>query len=182
MEEWRNIKGYEGLYQVSNYGRVKSLDRWETIGCNTKRFRKGRMLKLAKDKYGYLKVDISKNGKRKQYSIHRLVAQAFIDNPDNLPCINHKDENPSNNNVDNLEWCSYQYNTNYGTGIQRRADKMINGKCSKKVYQYTIDGNFVKVYPSGKEIQRQLGFAQSHINRCCLGKCKTAYGFIWKYA
>lgn len=170
MEEvWKNIEGYEG-YQVSNLGRVKSL-KWG----------KERIMKLKKHKYGYLVAGLFKKGKQNFYLVHRLVAQAFIPNPNGFSIINHKDENTSNNNVDNLEWCNQKYNTNYGTAQQRRTDKMINGKLSKTVYQYSLDGEFIKEWPSTQEVQRQLGYYNTYIGKCCLGKFKQAYGYIWKY-
>ena len=165
MEEWKDIDEYEGLYQVSNLGRVKSL-----------KFGKERILKPDTILNGYLRVQLWKNSKGIRYLVHRLVAQAFIDNPDKLPMINHKDENPSNNCVDNLEWCTHKYNINYGTCIQRMSEKI-----SKTVYQYTMDGEIVAEYPSTMEVERQLGYAQSHISQCCNGKRKTANGFIWRY-
>lgn len=161
MEEvWKNIEGYEGLYQVSNMGRVKSL-KWG----------KERILRPIDNK-GYLLVQLWKNKKGKFYLVHRLVSRAFIPNPDNLPFINHRDECKTNNFVDNLEYCDREYNVNYGTAIQRR---------SKTVYQYTLDGELVKEYPSTHDVERQLGYAQSHISKCCNGKRKTAYGYIWSY-
>ena len=113
MEEWRDIEGYEGLYQISNLGRVKSFPRPTTPGG---------ILKINKRKDGYCSVMLCKNGKTKRFSVHRLVAQAFIPNPNNLPIINHKDENPSKNIVDNLEWCDYEYNNNYGTLPKRLSE------------------------------------------------------------
>ena len=110
MEEWKAIAGYEGLYEVSNLGRIKSLSRIDSRGYK----RNEKILKLNKDSGGYLKVSLYKNGKPKQYNVHRLVAIAFIPNPDNLPEVNHKDENRINNYVDNLEWCNRKYNCNYG--------------------------------------------------------------------
>lgn len=164
MEEiWKNIEGFEGLYQISNYGNVKSL-----------KYGKERILKPRKDKDGYLRVGLYINGKGKDYTIHRLVALYFILNNDLFKTqINHKDENKENNNVNNLEWCDAVYNTNYGNR---------NKKISKEVNQYSLDGNFIRSFPSTKEIERQLGFANNNIGACCNGKRKTAYGFIWKYA
>lgn len=170
-EQWKPVVDYEGLYEVSNTGRVKSL--------NYNKTGKERLLKT--DKTGrYLRVMLgSKNG---HFLVHRLVAMAFIPNPNNLPFVNHKDENKFNNCVDNLEWCTAQYNRNYGTSIQRQIENQTNRKdCSKVILQYSIDGEFIREWPSGKEVQRQLGFAQTNISACCLGKYKQAYGYIWKY-
>ena len=110
MEIWKDITGYEELYQISNYGRVRSLDRYDSMG----RFKEGIMLKTYDNGNGYKKITLYKNGLCKTFSVHRLVAIAFIPNDNNLPQINHKDENPSNNHVDNLEWCTNEYNSNYG--------------------------------------------------------------------
>lgn len=176
VEVWRDIEDYVGSYQISNFGRVRSLERIENCRGRGKRLNKGRFLKQfnGKDKYKF--VSLCKYGKTKQCSVHRLVAQAFIPNPDNLPCINHKDENKSNNSVNNLEWCTIAYNNNYGTAIQRRVEKQ-----SKPVLQYTLNGEFVNEYPSVMETARQTGILQSNISMCCLGKRKTAKGFIWRY-
>ena len=129
-EEWRDIKGYEGYYQVSNLGRVRSVDRY--CACwSSVRFVKG-ALKNVRPHNGYLVVDLSLNGKSKTISVHRLVAQAFIPNTDNLPQVNHKDENKQNNCVDNLEWCTCEYNIKYGTRLQRQSntirEQFANGR------------------------------------------------------
>ena len=129
MEEiWIDIKGYEGLYQVSNLGRVKSLSKYAGNSL-----RKEKILKNYKDKDGYVKVILCKNNKTRFLSIHRLIAEAFIPNPDNLPQINHKDECKSNNSIDNLEWCSCKYNINYGNRtkkaiITRKHNKLSYGR------------------------------------------------------
>ena len=123
-EIWRPIEGYEGLYEVSSYGRVRSLDKYDSMN----RFLRGRILRLFTDGLGYLRAQLYSNSKRKSFLVHRLVAQAFILNPDNLPQVNHRDENPSNDNVDNLEWCDGKYNVNYGTRIDRIRDiRLKNG-------------------------------------------------------
>lgn len=159
MEVYKQIIGYEGLYEVSNLGNVKSLNYLHT----------GQEKLLSPGIYtnGYLYVVLSKNGEVKQYLIHRLVAQAFLPNPNNYPQVNHKDENKLNNNVENLEWCTAQYNNEYSK--------------TKQVGQYDLNGNLIATWKSTVEIQRQLGFDQSSISKCCLGKLKTAYGYIWKY-
>lgn len=169
MEEiWKDIEGYEGLYQVSNMGRVRSLRRNIILRqCITN---------------GYERIILYTNNIPKGYSVHRLVANAFIPNPDNLPQVNHKDENKTNNCVDNLEWCTQKYNINYGTGIARRIQLFnTNGKCYKPVLQYTLEGIFIKEWKSIIDVQRNLGFCQSHISKCCRGKQAYAYGYIWKY-
>lgn len=163
IEVWKDIKDYEG-YQVSNEGNVKSL--------GNDRTRKEKLLKPAKNKDGYLRVGLSKNNKRKFYFIHRLVAQAFSPNPDNLPEINHRDEDKTNNNVANLEWCDHRYNNNYGTRNERVAEKT-----SKQVLCVETG----VVYPSTHQVQRELGFAQSNISSACNGRYKTCGGFHWRY-
>lgn len=167
-EYWKPVVGYEGLYEVSNFGRVKSL-----------KFGKERILKQ-KIRGGYYSVGLSKNGIVKTYQVHRLVAEAFIDNTDNLPQVNHKDENKLNNSVDNLEWCDAQYNCNYGTRTERLSKSQINGKRSKIVIQYNLDGTFVREWPSTMECERN-GYKNTGISKCCNGKRKTAKGFIWAY-
>lgn len=162
-EIWKDISGYEG-YQVSDLGRVKSL--------NYRRTGKERVLVGCKDKDGYLRVDLCKDGREKKCKVHRLVAKAFIPNPEGLPQVNHKDECKTNNVLSNLEWCDAKYNVNYGTRT---------GRTSKTVYQYTLDGLLVKSYPSANEAKRRTGYNQGLISACCNGKLKHAYGFIWSY-
>ena len=134
---------------------------------------------------GYLSVTLSKNGKTKMFLVHRLVANAFIQNPLNLPVINHRDENPLNNHVDNLEFCTQKYNSNYGSCQKRRVAKLkgkfVNGPLAKQVLQFDEDGNLVKTWPSAHEVERQLGFTVSNICSCCRGKRESAYGFVWRY-
>ena len=185
QEEWKNIIDYEGLYQVSNLGRVKSL--------NYKHTGREKILKSSVDKIGYMYVGLCKNGKRKHYLVHRLVAEVFISNPNNLAQVNHKDENKHNNCVENLEWCDAKYNINYGTATERRRKTNTNHPSySKVVLQYDLNGNFIKEWPSTMEVQRQLGIRISHISECCKGGyfCKKrnkwvnvsqAYGFKWAY-
>ena len=174
---WKNIKGYEGLYQVSDKGEVRSL--------NYRNTGKVQVLKPDKNNRGYLQVTLCKNGKRKIFLIHRLVAMAFIPNPSNLPQINHKDENPLNNCVENLEFCDSRYNNNFGTRNQRIAEKrtgVFNTKTSKPVKQFDLQGNLINEYPSTHEVERKFGYNQGHISENCLGKLKTAYGYRWSYA
>ena len=161
MEEWKNIEGYEGKYQVSNEGRIKSL-------CNNKE----KILKPASYKNGYLYVKLYKNCEYKRFSIHRLVAAAFIPNQDNLPQVNHKDEDKTNNNVSNLEWCTAKYNSNYG-------NRNLKSSISRGKKVLCIETGII--YNSIKEAERQTGINQSHIVKACKGKYKTSGGFHWKY-
>ena len=167
MEEiWRDIKGYEGLYQVSNLGNVKSL-----------RYRnkhEEHLLNKGSSNGGYYSYTLSKNCKRKNCLIHRLVAETFIPNPNNLPCVNHIDEDKSNNKVDNLEWCSYKYNSNYGTCKTRSVLKRL-----KPVIQYTKEGEFIKEWRSISEAEKTIGI-RCGITLCLSGKNKTSGGFVWK--
>ena len=165
IEVWKDVFGYEGLYQVSNIGRVKSL-----------KYGKERILKPLKDGGGYIFVHLCKNGERKMYKIHRLVAFTFLTNPQNLSDVNHKDEDKTNNSVQNLEFCDKKYNCNFGTRNQRIAEKH-----SKPVLQFTKSGEFVREWKSGMDVQKNLGYTQTNISACCLGKYKSAYGFVWKY-
>ena len=167
-EIWKDIEGYENLYQVSNLGRVKALGNG---GSKNSKFSSERILKTCEIK-GYLRVTLSKDGKQKQYSVHRLVAQAFLQNPDNLPQVNHKDEDKTNNRVDNLEWCSAKYNNNYGTRIQR-----ITEKKSKQVLCVETG----KIYPSLRQAERELGISHNNISAACRGIQKTCGGFHWRY-
>ena len=167
-EIWKDIEGYEGLYQVSNMGRVKSLGNNKT--------RKEKILKSSKNNRGYLCVNLYKDGLVKNYLIHRLVASAFIDNPNNLPQVNHKDENPKNNYVDNLEYCDSKYNMNYGT----RTERVAKAK-SIPILQFTLDGEFIRKWDSIADVEKELGFNHSSINMCCKGKYKNAYGYRWCY-
>lgn len=174
-EYWKPVVGYEGLYMVSNWGRARSFDQWVKGKNGSIRFCKGRILKLSTNNQGYLLVTLYKNGKVKKFLVHRLVAEAFLPNPDNLPEVNHKDENKLNNVVSNLEWCNRTYNNNYGTRNEKVAKK-----CSKPVVQYTLDGKFVREWKSIQECGKN-GFHQGNISACCRGKRKTHKGFIWKY-
>jgi hypothetical protein len=159
QEVWENIKGYEKLYQISTLGRVKSLQ-------------KNKIMKIRRNKkYNYCDVLLRKNKKNKRFYIHRLVAEIFIYNPKNYPIINHKDEDKTNNRVDNLEWCTYKYNSNYRT---------INSKSKvRKVIQYDANGKFIKKWNNIKEIQEKLKIY--HISEVCNNKRKMAGNYIWKF-
>ena len=181
MEIWRDIKGYEGLYQVSNEGRVKSLERRVPNGRGYTRIVKECIMKQCLDSKGYSQVQLHNDTTKSTKKVHRLVAEAFIDNPDNLPEVNHKDECKTSNVVENLEWCDTKYNINYGTHNERVAKSLTNGVTSKPIIQYDLGGNFIQEYPSMHEAARCLGLKQGGISMCCRGIAKTAYGFVWKY-
>lgn len=163
-EEWKIIDEYPN-YMVSNLGRVKSL--------NYMKSGKEKILKCWVKKDGYIQIRLNKYGKGKKYYVHRLVAEAFIPNPNNLPEVNHKSEIKTQNNVENLEWCDRKYNMNYGT----------HPKKSKTVLQYDLEGNLIAEFPSLMEIKRQFGYNCGYICNCCNSKLQDnmAYGFKWRY-
>lgn len=205
VEEWRPVVGFEGLYEVSDWGRVKSFP---------KTTRKSEKI-IGRKRGDYYEVTLWKNKKEElRTGVHCLVAKAFIPNPNNYPIVNHKDENPSNNCVENLEWCTYPYNVTYGTAPARRREKMVGRKASeetkkkmsiarkgkkinqpinnaksKEVYQYTMDGELVKIWPSTMECKRN-GYNQGLVAECCRGgrwrkgkwlSTKSYKGYIWSY-
>ena len=188
IEIWKTAvyKGviYEGLYKVSNLGRILSLN-YQNTG-------KSKLLKPYDDTRGYLQVKLFKNRKSKNCSVHRLVATAFLDNPENLPEINHKDEDKTNNFVflnedgsvdkekSNLEWCEHKYNTNYGTRNERAAKAMTNGKLSKRVLQLSLSGELIREWPSTMECDRN-GFHFGNVAACCRGEKPQYKGFLWMY-
>lgn len=198
MEEWKNVVGYEQLYLISNYGRVKSI-------------RRNNIMKPRTDQNGYLRIGLRKNG-QKQYFVHRLVAEAFIPNPNNYSQVNHKDECKTNNHVENLEWCTAKYNSNYGTHIQRvikntdyskidykarhdhtdyakryintdykKIGQLTKERFSKRVVRFSLLGEKIDDFPSAREASRILGIDHKGIVNCCNGKYKTSNGFIWEY-
>jgi len=169
MDEWRDIEGWEGLYQVSNKGRVKSLPRKGSPKTN--------ILKDDEVRGGYRSVALCNNTFRKTVSVHRLVATAFIPNSNNLPEVNHIDEDKTNNNDWNLEWCTKLHNRNHGTMTERQRESMINGKLSKKVIQKTVDGEIVKIWASTAEAARH-GF--NNVSRSCNSHLLVK-GFKWEY-
>ena len=185
MEEvWKDVVGYEGFYQVSNMGNVRSVTRTVKCADGSVRTWTGRPIKPDTKKNGYMQVMLRKPGIAKQRLVHRVVAEAFVPNHDGLPCVNHKDEKKKNNQADNLEWCDVLYNNLYGDGHISRAN---NGRessirsCAKPVCQYTLDGEFVGEYFSAMEAGRVNSINQGGISECCNGKQKTAYGYVWRY-
>lgn len=181
-EEWRDIKDYEGKYQVSNYGRVRSLDREIVYKDGRKRFFKGIILKPLINKTGYYQISLLINKHENKCFIHRLVAFAFPE-----ICgewfegaeINHKDENPLNNIATNLEWCTSKYNINYG-GHNKRMQLSL----SKEIIQYSLDGCFLKKWESSEQAAKELNLSGSNIRKCCKinNRYKTVGGYIWRYS
>ena len=192
MEIWKDIKDYQGLYMVSNYGRVKSLK------DNHGNYRE-KILRLRTDKHGYKKVSLYKNGKPKTYKVHRLVASAFIENLNNYPYINHRDENSSNNHVSNLEWCTHEYNINYGTRNERASKARIGKhhteeskmkmskshkgkhytnetkmKMSKAKFKKVKCINTEEIFDCIKDAAEWCNGNKSHITDCCKGRLKTS--------
>lgn len=161
-EIWKNIKGYEGLYQVSNLGRVRSLKKIYIFHQN-------------KNSGGYIVITLTKNKIGKSYSVHRLVAQAFIPNPENKPQVNHIDGDKTNNNVSNLEWCTQSENQIhcYKNNLQTKG--------TKKVIQYDLNNNYIKTWNSLTEAGKELNINHSKISLVCNGKRKKAGGYIWRY-
>lgn len=167
-EVWRPVVGYEGLYEVSNTGKVDAL--------NYHHEKRRDRMKTRIDKQGYVVVRLYKNGKVRNYFVHRLVAIAFIQNNKNLPQVNHKDENKQNNCIENLEWCDCKYNVNYGTAKNRMAKK--NGI---PVIQLTLKGEIIAKYESISEAARALGIPDSSIWNVCHGGQKTTAHFKWRF-
>lgn len=196
MEEiWKDIDGYEGLYQVSNMGRVKSLGRYKIARNNSISFMSEIIKKTQISKKGYITVTLNNNKQRKTFKVHRLVAQAFLDNPDNLPQINHKDEDKTNNviwvnddgsidyNKSNLEWCDNKYNCNYGNHSINISKKLKrHPSIIKSVLQLNLNEEYVKIWDSSTDICEILGYNKTCISECCNGKQKTDYGYKWVFA
>ena len=183
-EVWKDIVGYEGLYQVSNLGRVKSLKRKVYAGRNRMRWQYERILSNNKTNgNGYIVVSLNKESKSKNKYVHRLVAEAFLENTNNYKYINHKDQNTFNNNANNLEFCTAQYNSTYRDAHIKRGLKFRNNLVnSKKVYQLDENENIIKEFPSMAEASRELGTNHTSIYACINGKQKHAFGYKWKYA
>lgn len=170
-EIWKNIKNYEGLYQISNFGNVKSLHKIPNI-----------ILKTYKDKKGYLYVILSKNCKSKIARIHRLVAQTFISNPQNKPQVNHIDGIKSNNIVPNLEWCTNSENQKHAFKLGLQNNHGNNNSRCVKINQYDLQHKFIKQWNSIFDITNELHIDRSCIWKCCTKKTNTSHGYIWEYA
>ena len=180
-EIWKDIKGFEGLYRVSNLGRVKSLERFRKGKNGSLVTVKERILKPKLTHNGYYRVGLCKNSKIRFYMVHRLVWIAFNGTiPEGLQ-VNHISERKSENRLSNLNLMTPKENCNWGSRNERRAKKQINGKGSKSILQFTLDNILIKEYASTHQVERELGFANGNISKCCKGKYKQAYGYKWKY-
>lgn len=171
-EIWKDIEDYKGLYQVSNLGRVRSLERVDSNGHSVKE----KVLASFPNRNGYLKVNLYRDRNIKQVSVHRLVAAAFLDNPDNLPEVNHIDEDKGNNLVENLEWCTASYNTNYGTRNERAA------KANEQAIYVITDSGHRYYFDSARKAAEIIGLKVCSVSDCLHGRQKTHRGFSFEWA
>lgn len=178
MEIWKDVVGYEGYYQVSNLGNIRSVDRViysDKLHIGTKRKLDGKMLKPYVNAHGYLALTLTKNGKEKSLRVHRLVAEAFIKNPNNYDQINHIDGNKTNNKVENLEWCNNQHNVihAYKNGLTKHY--------SKRIKQYDLKGNYIQTFESIAKACEEVNGKNANIIKCAKGYINSAYGYKWRY-
>ena len=176
MEEiWKDINGFNGVYQISNFGKVKSNDQYVRNGVGIA-VKHGKQITPNLSTSGYYEVHLYRNQKRYVRMIHRLVAEHFIENPNDYPQVNHKDENRLNNNADNLEWCTAKYNSNYGN---RSIKLSLSQPTRKTILQFDLDNNFIREWKSNKDIIRELKIYGAL--KCCKGQFSQSGGFIWKF-
>ena len=184
-EIWKSITGFEGLYEVSSLGKVRSLPRYVACKNNSNRFINGKILNPSVSHDGYKYVDLSNKCIKYRFKIHRLIAISFIDNPKNNPQINHKDGNKLNNNVSNLEWCTNSENQKHAhlIGIKKTPIVAISGENNpnnKPIVQISLDGRILNKFYSATEAMKITNINRGHIRSVCLGKRKTAGGYKWK--
>ena len=189
-EIWKPVVGWEDQYMVSSLGRVKSLERVVKFGRATRVIKEKILKQIKPGTCEYFQVNLSKNGKQNWVLVHRLVATHFIPNPDNLPYVNHKDEDKDNNCAENLEWCTPSYNNSYNGLKLRQAQTLIEGfknnkytmnHYKKPILQFSKDGYLINKWDSAKDAEKMLGVGGPQIAKCCKGKDKTAGGYVWKY-
>lgn len=179
MEIWKDIQGYEGLYQVSNLGNVRSLN-WRNLGY-------AKNLYLKKQNKGYLQVELAKNGIKKMFTVHRIVATHFVDGYAEGLVVNHINEDKKDNRAENLEWCTFSQNVHHSMNMHRNESnryhqKGIPYKRTEKIDQFTANGEFVRTWESAIAIKSELGYSQWSITECCKGNRRTAYGYKWQFA
>lgn len=192
FEFWQDIPGFERVYQASTYGRIRSKERFRKGKSNSIVYVPMKILNTQIKNNGYVHccLSLGKHGEYKTYSVHQIVAKTFLPKWRNeYNQINHKDENKTNNRVENLEWCDCKYNNNYGMRIEKMkssySKSLIQGKIklnNKPVLQYSLNNIFIAKFSSATEVQKKLGYHSTDICSCCKGKNKTAYGYIWRYA
>jgi len=176
-EVWKDVKGWEGFYQVSNLGRFKGVERLDSRGYKQKE----RIMKGYDNGHGYIHVYGSKNGIAKTLKLHRIIAEAFIPNPNNLPCVNHKDENRANNHVDNLEWCTYSYNNTYGDRLKKIKKSEGWKKSWKPIYVIKQDGT-KEWFESLTSASEKYNLDISNVSGVLRGINKTHKGYRFEYA
>lgn len=184
-EIWKDIKGYEGLYQISNFGRVKSLERL-TKRNGRNYLIKEKLLSLHPDKDGYMLVNLNNLSKSYPYKVHRLVCEAFIANPENKPCVDHINTIKDDNRVENLRWCTHKENCNNPISHQKLVDASIpryskDNPNAKAVIQFTTSGKVVRKWDTMKDAADNLGINYTNISKCCRGIRKQFNGSVWKY-
>lgn len=187
MEIWKDIDGYNGLYQVSNLGNVKSVERFRTNGKGGY-IQKSRILKTGK-RNGYLFVNLCKDGVVKTFKVHRLVANHFLPNPEKKPEIDHINTDSTDNRVENLRWVTHKENMNNPLSRKKQSGSMQGKKYpqgkkhkqSKQIIQFTINGKFIKQWDSVMDVERELGLKHQNICHNALGKSSNCGGFIWRY-
>lgn len=179
IEIWKDIEGYEGMYQVSNMGRVRSLDRVKPNSGG--QIAKGDFKQFGDNGHGYKIVNLYKNNKSHMKYVHRLVASAFIPNPNNFPIINHKDEDKSNNRCENLEWCTQKYNANYGTHTRRVKESYITNGNNRPIDVYDMNGVFLKTFDCSNEVCKELWIYRRGLYLACQGVTKSYKGYRFAF-
>lgn len=183
-EIWKDIDGFEGHYQVSNLGQIRSLDRFIKDARLLKRFEAGQIIPARLKNNGYLHVRLSKDGVHKFFLVHRIVAKTFISNPNNLPEVNHKKGIKTDNRASELEWATSKENTQHSiaNGLTPKVKRGAENKNSKPILQMDMNHNIIKVFPNAREAEKETGASNKNIAACARGKAKSAKGFLWRYA